>query len=254
MAHRIARVARLRFFTLSTLLALLLLTLVAVSVSIGASMIPLDKVLLCLLRIECGEPARLIVELRITRTLAALLTGCMLAVSGVLVQGVSRNPLADPSILGVSSTALAVLSVFLLVDPTLIAYRQISILIAFSGALLGYFLTTSISLVAGGTGLSLILSGIAVSALFSGVSHILLFLVQDKLRHPYVFLLMGSASRVLSQDLVYLVITLALSVAIVFAFRIPKALNAYLFGDSYAAQLGYRVRVVTTVSAFVASL
>lgn len=254
MAFQIARVARLRFFTLLALLALLLLAFIAISVSVGASMMPLDRVFLCLLRIECSEPVKLIVELRITRTLAALLTGCALAVSGVLVQGISRNPLADPFILGVSSTALAVLSAFLLVDPTLIAYRQISILVAFFGALLGYFLTTSISLIAGGTGFSLILSGIAVSALFSGVSHILLFLVQDKLRHPYIFLLMGSASRVLPQDLVYLVITLVLSVAIVFAFRIPKALNAYLFGDSYAAQLGFRVRTVTTMSALVASL
>ncbi|MCX8184959.1 MAG: iron ABC transporter permease [Sulfolobales archaeon] len=254
MAHQIARATRLRFFTLSILLTFMLLTLIAVSVSIGASMIPIDKVFLCLLRVECDESARLIVELRVARTLAALLTGGMLAVSGVLVQGISRNPLADPFILGVSSTALAALSAFLLLDPTLIAYRQLSILIAFAGALLGYFLTTSISLLAGGTGFSLILSGIAVSALFSGVSHVLLFLVQDKLRHPYVFLLMGSTSRVLPQDLVYLAISLVLSVAIVFAFNIPKALNAYLFGESYLAQLGYRVRIVATVSAFVASL
>lgn len=254
MAHQIVNTSRARFFTLIITLCILLLTLVIVSLSTGSSMISPLNVLQCLAGVKCDKTTELIVGVRFTRTLTALLAGSMLALAGVLVQGVSRNPLADPFILGVSSTALAMLSAALLVNTSILAYRQLAISIAFVGALSGYFLTTFISLLAGGTSLSLVLSGIAVSALFSGASHVLLFLVQDKLKHPYVFLLMGSTGSTLRDDLLYLAIPLLASFIALFAFRIPKALNAYLFGDLYAAQLGYKTKFVTMSSAFIASL
>lgn len=235
-------------------LAVLLLALSVVSLSIGSSLIPPAVVFRCLSGARCDRATDLILYLRVTRTAAALLSGAMLALAGSLVQGVSRNPLADPFILGISSTALAVLSAALLVDSTVLAHRQLAITIAFVGALLGYFLTTLVSFLAGGTGLSLILAGVSVSALFTGVSHVLLYVVQDKLRHPYVFLLMGSTSGALAGDLIYLAVPLLVSLVAIFALGIPKALNAYLFGDHYAAQLGYNARAVTLLSAFVASL
>lgn len=239
---------------MTILLCALLLALVVVSLSVGSSMISPAVVLSCLTGAECARPVELILQLRITRTVTALLTGSMLALAGVLIQGVSRNPLADPFILGISSTALAALSATVLIDPTVLAHRQLAVSIAFVGALFGYFLTTLISLFAGGTGLSLILAGVSVSALFAGVSHLLLFMVQDKLRHPYVFLLMGSTSITLRDDLLYLVAPLLASFVGILALRIPKALNAYIFGDLYAAQLGYRVRVLTLSSASLTSL
>ncbi len=254
MAYRVAKLGRLRFFTLTASLVLALALLALASLSVGSSMIPVAEVLSCLSGGGCGDTTRLILSLRATRTAVAVLAGGMLAVAGALMQGVSRNPLADPFILGSSSTALAALSAAALLDIGVLAHRHLSITIAFAGAMLGYFLATSISMVAGGAGLSLILSGVAVSALFSGVSHVLLYLLQDRLRTPYVYLLMGSTSGVLERDILYLAVPLALSPAALLALGIPKALNAYLFGDLYAAQLGYRVRLVTTLSAFVACL
>lgn len=254
MASRVVRVSRSRFLVLASSLALVLATLVTLSLSVGSTAIPPLEALRCAVWGECGGASRLVVGLRATRTVAAALAGGMLAVAGALMQGVSRNPLADPFILGSSSTALTALSAAALLDLGVLAHRHLTVSVAFAGALLGYVLATSLSLLAGGTGLSLILSGVAVSALFSGVSHVLLYLLQDRLRTPYVYLLMGSASGVLERDLPYLAAPLALSLAALLALGIPKALNAYLFGDLHAAQLGYRPRLVSTVSAFAACL
>ncbi len=254
MAYRIVKAGRFRLFLLALSLVLTLAVLTAFSLSVGSSMISLPEILSCAIVGECDRATRLVLGLRLTRTMAAALTGGVLAVAGALMQGISRNPLADPFILGSSSTALAALSAALLLDVGILAYRQLTISIAFAGAMLGYLLAVSISLLAGGTGLSLILSGVAVSALFSGVSHALLHVLQDRLRTPYVYLLVGSTSGVLERDPPYLAVLLALSLVALLALGIPKALNAYLFGDSYAAQLGYRVKFVTMASAFVACL
>ncbi|MEM2006097.1 MAG: iron ABC transporter permease [Sulfolobales archaeon] len=254
MAHRIAKASSVRFFFLMVALSSLLLLFVVVSLAVGSSMIPPFEALRCLLGAGCDEAIKLVVSLRIARTTASILVGCMLSVAGVLIQGITRNPLADPFILGISSTALAVLSAALLVDVSILAQRQLAISLALGGALLGYFLTTSLGVLAGGTGLSLVLSGVAVSALFSGVSHVLLYILQDELRHPYVNLLMGSTSGTLVRDIPYLVVPAVLSLLALYALGIPKALNAYLFGEHYASQLGYRVKLTTIASAFIASL
>lgn len=254
MAYEVIRTNRTRFFLLSLMFLTLISLLAIVSLSIGSSAIPPFKALKCLLGVECYEPVRLVLGFRITRTIASILVGCMLAVAGVLVQGITRNPLADPFILGISSTALATLSIALLIDVSILAQRQLSIAIALGGAFLGYILTTSIGVLAGGTGFSLVLSGIAVSALFSGVSHVLLYILQDRFRHPYINLLIGSTSGVLERDIPYLTVPALLSLLALYLLRIPKALNAYLFGEHHASQLGYRVKLTTITSAFIASL
>ncbi|MEM1961344.1 MAG: iron ABC transporter permease [Sulfolobales archaeon] len=254
MAYQIARISKTKFLLLVLALSSLLLLLAVVSLSVGSSMIPPFQALYCLARAECSETTRLILGLRVARTTASILVGCMLAVAGVLIQGITRNPLADPFILGISSTALAILSVALLVDVNILAQRQLAISIALGGALLGFFMTTSIGVLSGGTVLSLVLSGIAVSALFSGVSHVLLYMLQDRLRHPYVNLLMGSTSGTLGRDIPYLAVPAVLSLLALYALGIPKALNAYLFGEHHASQLGYRVKLTTITSAFIASL
>ncbi|MEM1622976.1 MAG: iron ABC transporter permease [Sulfolobales archaeon] len=254
MAYRIARTSRTKFFLLVLTLLSLLSVLTVVSLSVGSSAIPPAEALRCLMGAECDEPIRLVLRLRVTRTTASILVGCVLAVAGVLIQGITRNPLADPFILGISSTALATLSIALLIDVSILAQRQLAISIALGGALLGYFLTTSIGVLAGGTGLSLVLSGVAVSALFSGVSHVLLYILQDRLRHPYANLLMGSTSGILERDILYLAVPAVISLLSLYALGVPKALNAYLFGEHYASQLGYRVKLTMVTSAFIASL
>ncbi len=246
-----------RFPLLFLLLTVALVASLFFSLSVGASLIPPEEILNCLLTSKCGKSTELILSIRLVRTCVAALSGAMLALAGTLVQGITRNPLADPYVIGVLSTSLATVSAVILISPSILVHRQVMIAIAFVGALLGYILTTTISLLSGGTGTSLVLSGIAVSALFSGVSHVLLYLSQDRIAQlgkHYVFLLLGSTAGVLRQDVTYLAISLAISLIIIFVLGIPKALNAYLFGELHASQLGYRVRTLTVITALVSSI
>jgi iron complex transport system permease protein len=257
MSQEVISGSRRKFLFLALLLTVALAVSLLFSLSVGTSLVSPKEVLTCLIASECGKSVKLVVDMRFVRACVAALSGAMLALAGTLVQGLTRNPLADPYIIGVSSTSLAVVSAAVLLSPSVLVHRQVLIAVAFAGALLGYILTTTISLLSGGSGTSLVLSGIAVSALFSGISHVLLYLSQNEiaqLGRNYVFLLLGSTSGVLRQDITYLAISLATSLAIIFVLGIPKALNAYLFGELYASQLGYRVRALTATTALVSSV
>lgn len=243
-----------RFFSSLIILIALLSLFSVISISVGSTYIPLNEIYSCITGLECSSSVSYILQYRLVRTLIALLAGGALATAGVIMQGIARNPLAEPYILGLSSTALTALSLAIMIDVNVVAHRYLSMLIAFIGALLGYLLTSTLSALAGYTSSSLILSGIAVTAFFSGTSHVLLYMVQDRLKFPYVHLLMGSTSVALFNDTYYLIAVLIICLTITYICGIPKLLNAYLVSDEYARQLGYNLKVLITLAAFIASI
>lgn len=117
-----------------------------------------------------NEQVAIIQDLRFPRIWIALFAGAALSVSGVLLQAVMRNPLADPGIIGVSAGAgfmsLLILSLF----PALFFYAP---LLSFIGGALACFLVYSLSWRAGLNPLRMILVGIAVNAVFTGLSQAL---------------------------------------------------------------------------------
>jgi len=254
LAYVLYKVKLRRFFLSLTILIPLSLILIISSISIGSSTISLTDIYSCLFGIGRDAITEKIIQYRLVRTLTALLTGCMLATSGVIIQGIARNPLAEPYILGLSSTALTVIAIAILIDVNVLANKYLITSIAFLGALSGYILTSTLSLIAGSSPLSLILSGIAVTASFSGISHILLYIVQDKLKTPYVYLLMGSTVNTLLDDVYYLISILTICLVITYMLNIPKTLNAYLISDEHAKQLGYNLRILIPISALIVSI
>lgn len=254
MALEVRRQSLRRFFLLLIMLTVATFIVLIASVSVGSSMLPLEKTFSCLTRVECDYVTEAIINYRFARSAVALLVGALLATSGTLMQAIARNPLAEPYILGLSSTALTVLAAAIVINPNIIALRTLMILLAFFGALAGYILTTTLSMLAGGTGASLILSGIAVTAVFSGLSHLLLYLVQSKLKSPYPLLLMGSTSNALLQDMQLLLTVLAAGITIIYLTGLPKRLNAYVFGDTFAKQLGYDPRRLAAMTALLTSI
>lgn len=112
----------------------------------------------------------IIKDLRFPRIIISLLAGAALAVSGVLLQAVMRNPLAEPGIIGVSSGAGFVTLVMVTFFPTFYFYTP---LFSFLGGALAFFLVFTFSWKSGLNPLRMILIGVAINAVFVGLSELL---------------------------------------------------------------------------------
>lgn len=113
-----------------------------------------------------NEEVQVIVDLRFPRIVVSLLTGAALAVSGVLLQAVMRNPLADAGVIGISSGAGVVSLTVVTIFPTLFFWLP---LFAFAGGALACFLVYSLSWRSGLSPIRIILVGMAVNATFTGL-------------------------------------------------------------------------------------
>jgi iron complex transport system permease protein len=231
------------------ILSLLLLLLLAGNLLYGAVGIPPASVLDILLGNEPERASwqRIILQSRLPQAVTALLAGASLAVSGLLLQTLFRNPLAGPSILGVSDGAsLGVALVMLslggslgrLGDWPVSGYPAI-ILAAFAGAcailcIILYFSSKVRNSV------MLLIIGIMIGYLASSFISILnLYAAADKV-HSYVMWGMGSFSGVsLGQLPLFAACTLA---GLTPSILLIKPLNALLLGERYAANLGVRIR------------
>ena len=158
------------FFILFTGVLCLFLSIV-ISIRFGASDLSYRDVLKAFFRFEEDNQAHIIVrELRLPRAVAAIFVGSSLAVSGAIMQGLTRNPLASPSIMGVTSGSSFLIAIALAVLPG-ISYSGLSIF-SFIGAGIGAGLVFGItSLSRGGmTPVKLALAGSAITSLLSSLS------------------------------------------------------------------------------------
>ena len=193
-----------------------------------------------------------IVGIRLPRLLAAISTGVALSYSGLVLQNVTRNPLAEPFILGLSSGALAAVGILLLLAPSLLYSSTLVSLAAFAGSIAAYSIVMLVSEVGGGTSFSLILGGIAVNIAFSGIAELTLFLAQLLNKQPLLLLLLGTFAYIKQSDAIILSLA-ALAVLIAIPITI-KPLNSILYGDEYSFQLGYNPRLTRRILATIASL
>lgn len=206
------------------------------SMATGAVMVPLQDIAATLLQHDLpGVNRDIIWNIRLPRTLVAMLVGANLAVSGALLQGIMRNPLADPHIIGVSSGA-GLFGIFLLV--VVPQYDYLLTPAAFIGATLAAFIIYLLSWKDGVNPLRIVLAGVAVSAfLGSGISAMLTF-YSDRVQGALLFMVGGLAAKSwpdLSTILPYSLIGLALSMLF------SKQMNIMLLGDATARSLGIRV-------------
>jgi iron complex transport system permease protein len=202
------------------------------------------------------EERELIAAIRAPRTLGALLAGSLLGLAGAIAQGLFRNPLADPYLLG--SAAGAGLGVVLVLSAggwlgAAIGLSTASALLrlglvgaAFAGALAGVGLTL---LLARGAArpLVLLLSGVVVGVLLAAVSDLVMLVSPEAMRGKQVFLL--GTTGFLGWDSA-LVMAAALAVALPAALRHARALDALVLGEASAASLGLhlpRVRLLLVV-------
>ena len=180
--------------------------------------------------------------IRLPRVLLAVLTGMALAVSGAVMQGLFRNPLADPGLLGISSGAgLAVaLSVVLPVSlPPLLALWLPS-LAAFTGSLVVTLLIFSFSRLAQGQLARLLLVGIAINALCGAAVGVLSWLSNDQQLRQLSLWGMGSLSSAQWPSL--LVCALLMVPALLLVQTRARRLNLLQLGDEDAHAMGVDVK------------
>lgn len=185
-------------------------------------------------------------ELRVPRTLIGLGAGAALALAGALMQGVTRNPLAEPGILGINAgAALAVvLAIFLLGVTSVGAY----VWFAFAGAAAAAVVVYALGSAGrdGATPVKLALAGTVLAALLSSFTSAILVLDVDSL-DQFRFWVVGSLA---GRDMgVLLVVLPFLAVGIVIALAAGRALNAISLGEDVARSLGQRVALTRVVVA-----
>jgi len=187
-----------------------------------------------------GADETILLELRLPRVLGAGLVGAALAVAGVLFQGLLRNPLADPYIIGTSAGAGFAATVAMLILPpaSILGFGSVA-LSAFAGGLLAVLLVYRLARVDGRSSpVTLLLAGVVVNTVlgYLGSLSIVLFEGSEfRLRHVFTWLMGGIAVHDLRQ---LLVVGPMIVVGIIAAYGCAASLNALAVGEEGAQILG----------------
>ncbi|MFE9663258.1 iron chelate uptake ABC transporter family permease subunit [Streptomyces sp. NPDC005955] len=220
---------------------LLLLLLCLASLALGTKWIAADRVLDLLLHPDGSEESGIVHDMRVPRTLFGLVVGAALGTAGALMQGLTRNPLADPGLLGVTAGA----SLGVVVTTGLLGITAVHgyLWFAFAGALLATVLVYALGGAGrgGATPAKLALAGAAVSALLQSlVNAVLLFdaAALGDFRFWAVGSLIGQPAGLLVDLLPFL------GAGLLLAALTAPALNKLALGDGVATSLGQNVGLV----------
>ena len=195
-----------------------------------------------------GTEQQIIDNIRLPRTIVAVLVGINLALSGAILQAVMKNPLADPHIIGISSGA-GLFGIFVMLVNG--AGGMLVTPAAFVGAMLAALIIYMLAWKDGIRPIRVILAGVAVSAfLGAGISAMLIFF-SDKVHSALLFMVGGLSAR--SWNHVEIVLPYAI-IGTAFALLGAKHLNILQLGDEVAKGLGQRVDLVRTLMTAVAAL
>ncbi len=235
-----------------------LIMVILCSTTLGAVRVSAQAVLKSALgnRVLSEEQKVILFQIRLPRIFASALVGAALSVAGILFQGLFRNPLADPYVIGSSGGAVlgASIGMFVLPQLSLFGFSGIALL-AFCGSLGTIVLVYWIARVSGQTPVvNLLLAGFAVSTMLSYSSYFLEVLDQNY----------GLGMRVLASWLhgvigvprwtQLAVVAAMFTLAFALSFPLARRLNTLALGDEYAQQLGIHVEYVRVAILVVGSL
>lgn len=187
--------------------------------------------------------------LRLFRVILAILAGAGLGVCGVVLQGILRNPLAEPYILGISSGAGlgAVITIILGLSAILLPIT------AFLGAILSLILVYNLANINGKINIhSMILSGVIISIMFSGIMIFLIFISPNEALYGIMGWLLGNLQIYNPKNLIYLSGVVSLGILLIWIFS--KDLNAMSIGEEEAMHLGIDTESIKKVLFIITSL
>lgn len=232
---------RTKITSWGALTTVLLITLgsLFIALSFGAAETSLTDVLMSVLSAGEGSVnSRIIFELRLPRTLLAFMAGAGLAIAGLILQTITRNPLADPYLFGISSGASFGV-VLLMAVVGINAGVMLSV-----AALLGSFLAMALLILIAGRQYnaqveSMLLAGVALSFLFSAFTSLLLYWSDPQAVAGILFWTLGSFARAQWTTLWLPCVVIIVCIGFMLSFK--RQLNAMLLGDESAISLGVRV-------------
>ncbi|MFC2090812.1 iron chelate uptake ABC transporter family permease subunit [Bacteroidota bacterium] len=235
-----------RYFVLISILAIVLLILVVLDISLGTVKIPFKDVLTALAdRSQATEQHRMILyNFRIPRVLTALLAGSALAVSGLMMQAIFRNPLAGPYVLGISSgaslgAALAIIGTGAISSGILAQWGIVASAWLGSAAVLFILLLVTLRI---RNIMTILILGIMFSSGLSAVISIMQYFGDAAALKSFVIWSLGSLGDVSGNAL--LILTVTILPGLVLSLFTVKGLNAMMLGDEYANSLGVNIRTI----------
>lgn len=213
------------------------------SIAIGSKDIPIRTVLDALFAYNDSDDHAIILALRVPRTLMGLVVGTALGVSGALIQALTRNPLADPGILGVNAGAafFVVLAVGLFGITAVQGYIWFAFLGAVATTVVVYAVGSAGK--AGATPVRLTLAGVAIGAVLGGISAGITLLnpsTFDRMRQWNAGSLVAPGYETLWAVLPFILIGLLIALAM------ARPLNAVALGDDLASALGANIQQTRT--------
>lgn len=226
--------AKKRMITLVTLVVLLIVVTLG-SLMIGPVKFTLAEVWQGITVEEDTLARRIVWDLRIPRVLIGLMVGMCLAVAGSILQGVMRNPLADPGIIGVSSGAGLAAVFIMILYPMYILFLPLA---AFVGALITALIIYALSWKDGASPVRIILVGVAINAIIGAVMSAMMLLYSDRVQAVLPWLsggIAGTGWHQVNMVVYYVVAALILSL---FSIRHIRLLR---LGDEVAKLLGHNV-------------
>ena len=234
-------------FVFSIILCLTLLSIMAIfSISLGAKSIAFTKVIDVLLGNDPDSLEAAIILQRIPRTVFGILAGGALGISGALMQSITRNPIADPSILGVNTGASLFVVAGIAFFNITVAYQYIWLAIIGAGVTAVFVYGVASMGKDGATPLKLALSGSAVSiVLGSLVSTIML--PNNRVMEAFRFWQVGSIGSATWENI--MLISPFLVVGFIISMFISGYLNNLALGDEAATALGTNVVMTRTIGA-----
>ncbi len=239
-----------------TMLLASILLFAALNLAVGSVAIPVEVVLKIVCPFGDGLPqdemgeiwTNIILQTRLPQTLTAMVCGASLSVAGLEMQTVFRNPLAGPSVLGISSAASLGVAVVVLLGgavggSTLLRFGLVGnaavTLAAICGAMLVMGIIVLLARRVGGN-VTLLVTGVLIGYIATAITGVLKYFASEEDIRAYVIWGLGSFSRVTGGQ-VYVFVGLA-AVLLPLAMLLAKPLNMLLLGDLYAQNLGLNVR------------
>ncbi len=226
---------------------ILLLVFMLISLTKGAAEIPISTVIDSFLGFDKNRSEHLlIIDMRFPRIIGAVLVGCSLSVAGALMQGMTRNPMADTGIMGLNSGAgLAIALCYVFFKSA--SYSQI-VFASFMGAALGASLVYIISNVVPGNNhpMKLVLAGATVSALLSALSQG--FAIGAQASQNVTFWTMGSLAGT-SWTQIKLALPV-ICIALIGSVMISRGVSILSMGEEVALGLGVKTRWIKFLGTF----